>query len=480
MEYDIVIGLEVHAELSTETKMYCGCKNVFGARANLNCCEICLGMPGTLPTINKKAIEYAIKAGLAFNCDINKRTSLARKNYFYPDLPKSYQISQNALPLCLNGYIEILLNEGKSKKKINLRQIHIEEDTGKLIHDATTNTTLVDYNRGGIPLIEIISMPELNNAYEVKACLETIKDVLVSLGISDCRMQEGSMRCDINVSLKPRGSKVLGTRCEIKNVGSFSGAFKATEREIERQKKLLASGNSIDQITMYWDETKNDNIVMREKEKATDYRYFEEPDLPIIEICNSEVERIRATISELPNSKLLRFVFDYNIPYADACSLVSNIEKCNIFEETVKISNCNAKKISNWILGDISKILNEQNIELSKTKLTAQKLKELIELIEEGRVSSTAGKTILEVVMKEEISIEEVIKKENLEQISDEKLLEKIAREVLENNPQVKELYNKGKTNILGFAVGQCMKISKGKGNPAMFQKIISNLIVGE
>ncbi|MGN1039556.1 MAG: Asp-tRNA(Asn)/Glu-tRNA(Gln) amidotransferase subunit GatB [Oscillospiraceae bacterium] len=477
LEYDVVIGLEVHVELSTKTKMYCGCKNIFGGRVNSNCCEICLGMPGTLPTVNKKAVEYAIKAGLAFGCTINKKTSFARKNYFYPDLPKSYQISQANFPLCVGGFVEILLDEGQKTKKISLRQIHMEEDAGKLIHDENLGLTLVDYNRAGVPLIEIVSMPELGSAQEVKAYLETIRNTLMCLGASDCRMQEGSMRCDVNVSLKPKGSETLGTRCEIKNVGSFNGAVKAVECEINRQKDILNAGGQIKQITMRWDESKNDNVIMREKESAVDYRYFEEPDLPILEIDEAEIEEIKKTIPELPSAKLARLMQDYDIIYADANLLVSNLDKCEMFESVAKLEKCTPNKVANWLLGDVSRILNEKNIELKDSKLNVQNFSEMLELIEEGKISNTAGKTVLEEIMEKDITPLEVIEKNSLVQINDEEALKAIAAEVLSVNPQISELYNKGKTNILGFAVGQCMKLSKGQGNPVIFQKIVSDLI---
>ncbi|MDR2817676.1 MAG: Asp-tRNA(Asn)/Glu-tRNA(Gln) amidotransferase subunit GatB [Oscillospiraceae bacterium] len=477
MEFDVVIGLEVHVELKTESKMYCSCKNEFGGVANSHCCEICLGMPGTLPNINKKAIEYAIKAGLAFNCQINTTTKLDRKNYFYPDLPKSYQISQSEQPLCVGGFIEILLENGTKSKRINLVQIHVEEDSGKTIYGDADGKTYIDFNRSGVPLIEIVSKPDLCDATEVKTYLETIKNTVLWLGISDCKMQEGSMRADINISLKPKGAIKLGTRCEIKNVGSINGAARAVECEIKRQKEILESGRKVEQVTLKYSDEANENIVARRKDEVVEYRYFVEPDLPAIEISNEEIEALKLSIGELPNAKISRLMDEYELPYTDAYLLMEEREKGRFFEETAKISNVEPKKVANWILGDISRILNKQSAPLSSSKLTAQNFKKMLEMIENNSISNTAGKTIIETLMEQDIDPELVAKQKGLLQTSDLKLLEDVAREALAENKQISELFEKGKTNVLGFAVGDCMKRLKGKGNPVLLKDIVLKLL---
>ncbi|MDR1260602.1 MAG: Asp-tRNA(Asn)/Glu-tRNA(Gln) amidotransferase subunit GatB [Oscillospiraceae bacterium] len=479
MEFDVVIGLEVHVELKTKTKMYCGCKNEFGGVANSHCCEICLGMPGVLPNINKRAIEYAIKAGLAFNCKINTSTKLDRKNYFYPDLAKSYQISQKEQPLCVGGFVEILLDGGTKEKRIRLVQIHVEEDAGKIIHMPESDEIFVDFNRSGVPLIEIVSEPDLCSPSEVKAFLETIRNTALCLGISDCKMQEGSLRADVNISLKQKGSSKFGTRCEIKNVGSINGATRAAECEIKRQKEVISSGGEVEQVTFRWDETLNENMVMRKKDKSVDYGFFAEPDLPQVEILNEEIEEIKTSICELPNQKIRRLMADYKLPYADAYLLMEDDEKNAMFEAVAADFSGEPKKVANWILGDLTRILNKQNISFADSKLTAKNLEKMLEMIENNSISNTAGKTIIEVLMKQDVHPETIAKQQGLLQQSDQSVLEDVVREVLLENTHVPELFKKGKTNILGFAVGECMKRLKGSGNPTLIKEILLKQIQG-
>ena len=477
MKYDVVIGLEVHAELSTETKMYCGCKNSFGSAVNSNVCPICAGLPGTLPVLNKKAVEYALKAGIALNCKINKKSKQDRKNYFYPDLPKGYQISQHNIPMLYDGYVDIIIDDIGNTKRIGITRIHIEEDAGKLIHDNDSDQSLLDLNRSGVPLIEIVSEPDISSAAEAKIYLETIRSILQSLEVSSGKMQEGAIRCDVNVSLKPEGSKTLGTRCEMKNINTINGTFRAIEYEIKRQEEILNNGGVIKQETRRWDDTKGENILLRSKEDAHDYRYFPEPDLLAVTIDDDMIERAKKEIPELPNIRIKRFVSEYKLAMIDAVTLLNDVERADLFDECAEKSKQDAKIFSNWILGDISKILNEKKISLSDTNINEEKLIKIVDLIKNGDISNTSAKIVIEKIMFTDKTIDEIIKENNLIQVSDKDELEKIVDKVLCENPQVKEMYNKGKTNIIGFAVGQCMKLSKGKGNPQMLKDMILNKI---
>ena len=473
MEYDVVIGLEIHAELSTETKIYCGCKNSFGSAVNSNVCPICAGYPGTLPVLNKKVLEYALRAGIALNCKINKKSKQDRKNYFYPDLPKGYQISQHDIPILYDGYVDVIIDEIGTTKKIRITRIHIEEDAGKLIHSEEISESLLDLNRSGVPLIEIVSEPDLSSAKEAKLYLETIKSILECIGVSSGKMQEGAIRCDVNVSLKPKGSDILGTRCEMKNVSTINGTFRAIEYEINRQREILENGGVIKQETRRWDDEKGENILMRSKEDSSDYRYFPEPDLFAIVIDDEMINKAKENFPELPNIKIKRFIRDYNLSLIDAQTLVGDKQKSNLFENCAKVSPEDSKLFSNWILGDISKILNEKKINLSETKINSEKLVQVVNLIKQGKISNTSAKIVIDNIMFNNKNIAEIIKENNLSQVSDQDELKKIVDKVLEDNPQVKEMYQKGKTNIIGFAVGQCMKISQGRGNPQILKDMI-------
>lgn len=475
MDYEIVIGLEVHAELSTESKIYCSCKNEFGFEVNTRCCPICTGMPGTLPTLNEKVIEYAVKMGLALHCDINQICKQDRKNYYYPDLPKAYQISQFDIPLCEKGYVDVLV-DGK-EKRIGVTRIHIEEDAGKLLHNDNFAGSLVDFNRCGVPLIEIVSEPDMRSAQEAKVYLETIRSILQYLDISDCKMQEGSIRCDVNVSVMPKGSDVFGTRCEMKNINSFSGAVRAIEFEANRQIQILKEGGTITQETRRWDDSKGKSFTLRTKEDAHDYRYFPEPDLLTIVLDDSYINTVREQIPELPNVKISRYLREFGLSQVDASLLVEDPEKAKLFEDTTAKKQCSPKSVCNWILGDISKRMNEKMLPLSEINISAESLSELLALIESGKISNATGKTVFEEMLVSDKMPSIIVKEKGFIQISDEGQLETIVQDVLKNNQKSVEDYHNGKTNALGFLVGQCMKATKGQGNPAKMKEILLKLI---
>ncbi len=474
--YEVVIGLEVHAELNTESKIYCDCKNAFGLEVNTQVCPICMGMPGALPTLNEKVVDYAIKMGHALNCTINNVCKQDRKNYFYPDLPKAYQISQAEVPLCENGYLDILVDG--EEKRIGVTRIHIEEDAGKLLHSDKFDGSLVDLNRCGVPLIEIVSEPDMRSSAEAHAYLETIKSILQYLNISDCKMQEGSIRCDVNVSVHKPGEP-LGTRSEMKNVNSFSAAVRGIDYEVNRQIEILEAGGEIIQETRRWDDTKGESLSMRSKEDAQDYRYFPEPDLLTIVIDKERIEKLKSEIPELPNKKLVRYVKEFGLSQKDASFISEDIEKSSLFDECVKDNPKLAKSVSNWILSDVAKYCNETGKKISETKLTASKLLYIIKLIGDGKISNSAGKTIFEIIIDEDKDIDEIIKEKSLAQVSDVSALEAIADEVIANNEKSVNDYKSGKTNALGYLVGQCMKASKGKANPGMMKEIILKKLEG-
>lgn len=477
MKYEIVVGLEVHAELNTKTKIYCGCKNSFGSMVNSNCCPICTGMPGTLPTLNKSVVDYAVRMGYALHCSINNICKMDRKNYFYPDLPKAYQISQFDIPLCENGYIDAIVDEEGHTKRIGVTRIHIEEDAGKLIHSDDFAGSLVDFNRCGVPLIEIVSEPDMRSSAEAKAYLDTIKATLQYLGISDCKMQEGSIRCDVNVSVRPEGTTEFGTRVEMKNVNSFSATVRAIEYEAARQIEILENGGEIHQETRRWDDIAGKNILLRSKEDAQDYRYFPEPDLKTIYVEESRLAELKASIPELPNDKLLRLMKQYKLPYFDANLMAENPDKADYFEAVAALGKCQPKNISNWLLGDITRIINEKNLILADTKLSAEKLADMLAMIETGETSTTAGKTVLEEIIFSDKTAADVVEEKGLRQMNDTGALEQVVSDILAANPKVVEDYRGGKTNALGFLVGQCMRASKGKGNPNILREMLEKAL---
>lgn len=472
--YELVVGLEVHAELNTASKIYCSCRNAFGMEVNTQCCPVCMGMPGTLPTLNEKVVEYAAKMGYALNCTINSVSKQDRKNYFYPDLPKAYQISQFDIPLCEHGYLDIWVDG--EERRIGVTRIHIEEDAGKLIHDDSFTGTLVDFNRCGVPLIEIVSEPDLRSSAEAKAYLDTIKSILEYLNISDCKMQEGSIRCDINVSVHKPGEP-FGTRVEMKNVNTFSGAVRAIEYEAARQVEVLEAGGTISQETRRWDDLKGENVLLRSKEDAQDYRYFPEPDLLTIVLNEEKLKELKDSIPELPNKKKVRYIKEMGLPEADAVLLAETKEKSDFFEPILAAAPIKAKNAANWVLGDVSRLMNEQNKSINDLNLDPKQIAEIIALIEGNKISSSAGKQVFDEMMKTGKKPAEIVKEKGLEQVSDTSALQAIVDGVVANNQKSITDYKNGKTNALGFLVGQCMKASKGKGNPALMKEMLSKYL---
>ena len=474
MSYEVIIGLEVHAELNTKSKIYCDCKNAFGLEVNTQVCPICMGMPGTLPTLNEKVVESAIKMGHALNCKINSVCKQDRKNYFYPDLPKAYQISQAEVPLCENGYLDILVDG--EEKRIGITRIHIEEDAGKLLHSDAFHGSLVDLNRCGVPLIEIVSEPDLRSSAEAKAYLDTIKSILQYINISDCKMQEGSIRCDVNVSVRKPGEP-FGTRCEMKNVNSFSAAVRGIEYEAKRQIEVIENGGKIIQETRRWDDVKGMSFTMRTKEDAQDYRYFPEPDLLTIVVDENQIKNLKESLPELPNKKILRYVKELGLSQIDATMIVEILDKAKFFDMCNETGGVSPKNIANWVLGDISKYMNDTLKSIFDTYLTPKRMVDLIKVIESGKISNSAGKTVFETMINEDKEVDAVIAEKSLAQISDTSFLDEIADKVIADNEKSVSDYKGGKTNALGFLVGQCMKASKGKANPGMMKEVLISRI---
>ena len=469
-DYEVVIGLEVHAELSTKTKIFCSCPTSFGAAPNTHTCPICMAMPGTLPVLNEKVVEYAVKAGLATNCEISRNSKNDRKNYFYPDLPKAYQISQFDEPLCNHGYIEIEDDEG-NKKKVRLLRIHIEEDAGKLNHDEFAGGSLVDLNRAGVPLIEMVSEPDLRSSGEAERYLRKLKSILEYIEVSDCKMQEGSLRADVNVSVRKKGETKLGTRTEMKNMNSFRSIVRGIEYEVDRQIDVLEDGGIIEQETLRWDDVSGKTFSMRDKEDAQDYRYFPDPDLVAIKLSEEYIENIKKTLPELPESRKERYLTEYKLSEKDANIITSSKYLSDLFEQASKICN-NPKAVNNWIISDISRILNEKEIEPNQIPFSSEQLAELVVLIDKNTISSSIAKKVLEEMFENPKNPEEIINEKGWVQISDEGAIKEIVIKILENNPQSIADYKAGKEKALGFLVGQAMKETKGKANPQMLNKM--------
>ena len=468
--YEVIIGLEVHAELSTKTKIFCSCPTTFGAAPNTHTCPICMAMPGTLPVLNEKVVEYAVKAGLATNCEISRNSKNDRKNYFYPDLPKAYQISQFDQPLCEHGYVEIETSEGK--KKIRLTRIHIEEDAGKLNHDEFAGGSLVDLNRAGVPLIEIVSEPDLRGSEEVEAYLKKLKSILEYIEVSDCKMQEGSLRADVNVSVRKKGDTKLGTRTEMKNMNSFKSITRAIEYEVDRQIDVIEDGGEVEQETLRWDDVSGKTFPMRDKEDAQDYRYFPDPDLVAINLSEEYIENLKNTLPELPESRKERYINEYNLSEKDANIITSSKYLSDLFEEASEVCG-NRKAVNNWIISDISRILNEKELEADQIPFTAEHLGHLVELIDKGTISSSIGKKVIEELFENPKEPEEIIKEKGWIQISDEGAIREVVLKVLEENPNSVADYKAGKDRAIGFLVGQAMKATKGKANPQMLNKML-------
>jgi aspartyl-tRNA(Asn)/glutamyl-tRNA(Gln) amidotransferase subunit B len=432
-----------------------------------------LGLPGVLPVFNKRVLEYAIKAGIALNCEIQEYSVFARKNYFYPDLPKGYQISQYELPLCKNGYLYIDLEDGR--KKIGITRVHIEEDAGKLIHGENlgdTSASYVDFNRTGIPLIEIVSEPDIRSPLEARLYVQKLRTILRYTGISNCNMEEGSLRCDANISLRKAGEEKFGTKTEIKNMNSFKNVQKALEYELLRQTKELESGGTIVQETRLWDPLNNRTLSMRSKEEENDYRYFPDPDLVPIKLKREEIDDVRASIGELPDDKLMRFINEYNLPQYDAEVLVAEKDYANFFEEAVKFYN-NPKGISNWMMSEVLRVVNEKNCGINDIAISPTRLAKIVELIDRGVISGKIGKEVIKMVLEENKDPEVIVKEKGLIQISDENAVEKVIDEVIAENASEVERYKAGENKLLGFLVGQVMKKTKGKANPAVVNQLL-------
>jgi len=468
-DYEMVIGLEVHAELSTKTKIFCSCPTGYGAEPNTQICPVCTGMPGALPVLNEKVVEYAVKAGLATGCEISRDSKNDRKNYFYPDTPKAYQISQFDKPLCEHGKIEI--NTSSAKKEIGITRIHIEDDAGKLNHSEFGSGSLIDLNRAGVPLIEIVSEPDFRNTEEVDLYLKKLKSILEYIEVSDCKMEEGSFRADVNVSVRKKGENKFGTRTEMKGMSSLRSITRAIEYEAERQAEVLENGGIINQETLRWDDVSGKTFSMREKENANDYRYFPEPDLVAIKLSEEYIQNIKDTLPELPESRKQRYLEEYNLSEKDANIITGSKYLSDLFEKTIQICN-NPKAVNNWIISDISRILNEKEMEAIDIPFGEHELGKLIILIDKGTISSKIGKDVLEELFKNPRDPEEIIKEKGWIQISDEGAIREIVLKILEENTQSIADYKAGKDRALGFLVGQAMKQTKGKANPQMLNKM--------
>ena len=473
-EYETVIGLEVHVELATKTKIFCGCSTAFGGRPNSHTCPVCTGMPGSLPVLNKKVLEHAVAVGLATNCEITRYCKFDRKNYFYPDNPQNYQISQLYLPICRNGYVEIETKEGS--KKVGIHEIHMEEDAGKLIHDEWEDCTLVDYNRSGVPLIEIVSEPDMRSAEEVIAYLEKLRLIIQYLGASDCKLQEGSMRADVNLSVRPVGEKEFGTRTEMKNLNSFRSIAAAIEGEKNRQIDLLESGEAVIQETRRWDDAKETSYAMRSKEDAQDYRYFPDPDLVPVSISEEFLEEIKSRQPEFRTEKMKRYKEEFDIPDYDVDIITGTKHMADIFEETVALG-AQPKKVSNWLMGETLRILKEKELDPEDIRFSPEHLAKLIALTESKAINSTVAKEVFEVMFEEDVDPEKYVEEKGLKTVSDEGALRKTVEEVIAANPQSVEDYRGGKEKAIGFLVGQTMKAMKGKADPASVNQILKELL---
>ena len=473
-EYETVIGLEVHCELATKTKIFCGCTTEFGGEPNTHVCPVCAGMPGTLPVLNKQVVAYALSAGVALNCDITQYCKFDRKNYFYPDLPKAYQISQLYLPICRNGHVDIEVDG--VKKSIGIHEIHMEEDAGKLIHDEWEDCTIVDYNRCGVPLIEIVSEPDMRSADEVIAYLEKLRMILQYLGVSDCKMQEGSLRADINLSVREAGSDKLGTRTEMKNMNSFKAIARAIEGEMNRQIELLEDGKSVTQETRRWDDNKCASYAMRSKEDAQDYRYFPDPDLVPILISDAWLDEIRAKQPEFREEKKARYQAEYGLPEYDADILTGTKKLADIFEETVALG-ANPKKVSNWLMVETMRLLKEHEMDAEDITFSAENLAKLIKLVDSQAINSSVAKEVFEIIFEKDIDPDKYVEEKGLKTVNDEGALRATVEKVIADNPQSVEDYRNGKEKAIGFLVGQTMKAMKGKANPGMVNQILKELL---
>lgn len=473
MEYEAVIGLEIHVQMDTETKMFCSCPVEFGAEPNTNVCPVCLGMPGSLPVINRKAVEYAVRASLALNCEVHLESIFARKNYFYPDLPKGYQISQYEKPLATNGWLEIELPDGE-KRKVRIRRLHIEEDAGKNIHEG--NKSYVDLNRAGTPLMEIVTEPDIRSPEEARIFLETLRNIMRYTGVSKADMEKGQLRCDINVSIRPKGSDKLGTRTEIKNVNSFRFVQKALEYEIERQIKVVSEGGEIVQETRTFDPATGKTYTMRTKEEAEDYRYFPDPDLLPLVLKEEWIEEIKRSMPELPHQRLERLLSQYGISEYEAKIFVQHKELGDYFEEAVKVYN-EPKMIANWLLNDLLGLLNEKQVQIEESPVPPESLAELVKLIKENVISTKIGKEVIKEMVETGKSASKIVEEKGLKQITDESEIRRIVEEVVSRFPKEVERFKAGEEKLIGFFVGQVMRETKGKANPRLVNQILREIL---
>lgn len=467
MTWETVIGLETHVELATKTKIFCGCTTAFGGAPNTHCCPVCTGMPGTLPVLNRKVLEFAVKAGLALNCEITRYTKFDRKNYFYPDLPKAYQISQLYLPICRNGAVDI-----GGGKTIRIHELHMEEDAGKLVHDPWIDQTRADYNRCGVPLIEIVTEPDFRTAEEVIAYLEKLKETLQYLGVSDCKMQEGSLRCDVNLSIRPMGSDTMGTRTEMKNLNSFKAVSRAIAYEARRQAERIEEGKRVIQETRRWDENKDASFAMRSKENAQDYRYFPEPDIPPIELSEEWLQDLKDSLPELAEDKRARYQSQYGLPSYDCQMITSDKALADFFEALVDLGTA-PKQASNWIMGEVLAALSAKSMEAKDMPLSPKTLAKLIAMVQAGRLNRNTAVKVFEAIFDEDADPETYAAAHGLEQVRDTALVESVVDAVLAANPKSVEDYRSGKQKAFGFLVGQVMRELKGQGDPKAVNEIL-------
>ena len=477
MQFESVIGLEIHIQLATESKIFCGCSTEFGKPPNTNTCPVCLGLPGALPVLNRQVPELAAKLGLALNCEIRPDSQFARKNYFYPDLPKAYQISQFDRPICENGWLNIQ-TESRGKSRIGITRIHMEEDAGKLVHEDAGTESMVDLNRAGVPLLEIVSEPDIRSAEEAKAYMEKIHAIVTTTGVSDGDMEKGHLRCDANVSLRPEGQKEFGTRTETKNLNSFRFVQHAIDYEIERQREELLDGETIVQETRLWDTDRKVTFSMRSKEEADEYRYFPDPDLPLVRLSTELIETLRKKLPELPDAKMQRFMEEYGLNDYDAGVLTASQELSEYFEK-VLVDGAAPKIACNWITGDLTRVMNESGKTLSEINLSPENLANLTILIDQGEISSKIAKTVFAEMLDSGKTPNTIIEEKGLKQITDEKELGRIVEELLASNPQQVKQYREGKTKVIGFFVGQMMKQTQGKGDPAAINRLLKEKLDG-
>lgn len=481
MKYETVVGLEVHTELKTKSKIFCGCSTEFGGDQNTHVCPVCLGLPGVLPVLNKKVVEYALRVGLALNCEIVKFNKFDRKNYYYPDLPKNFQTSQYDLPICLNGHLDVEV-DGQTRR-IRITRIHMEEDAGKLVHSgntiSTSDSSNVDYNRTGVPLLEIVSEPDIRSGAEARAYVEKLRSILKYLDVSDVRMEEGSLRCDANISVRLMGETKLGTKTEIKNMNSLTALQKGVEYEAIRQAEALEDGEAIVQETRTWDDAKGQTLSMRKKEAENDYRYFPEPDLVPIVISDEMIEAARQSLPELPDAKQARFVEQYGLSDEDSITLTALRETADYLDAAVK-AGADAKTAANWMLGDLSKMVNENNLTFAQAPVSPENLAAMIGLIDKGTISGKIAKKVIVSMWETGKDPDTIVKEQGLVQITDTGAIEAIVKEVIANNPKSVEDFNSGKGKAIGFLVGQVMKTSKGRANPGVVNELLQKYLKGE